>query len=82
MTLSRWLLATSVLLLAACSSDPSVNDEPEQQGTAVHIPRPQLNAAEQAACAGVGGSLTYALQLDGSTVGMCQLANGRRLPRS
>ncbi|AHF76963.1 hypothetical protein Sant_1911 [Sodalis praecaptivus] len=80
MTLSRWLLATSVVLLVACSSDPSVNDEPEQQGTAVRMPRPVLSQAEQAACSGVGGTLTAALQLDGSTVGMCQLTDGRRLP--
>lgn len=44
------------------------------------MPRPVLSPAEQAACSGVGGTLTAALQLDGSTVGMCQLTNGRRLP--
>ncbi|MBT9433209.1 DUF333 domain-containing protein [Candidatus Sodalis endolongispinus] len=79
MTLSRWVLATSVVLLVACSSDPSVNDEPEQQGTAVRMQRPVLSQAEQAACSGVGGTLTAALQLDGSTVVMCQLTKGRRL---
>lgn len=80
MTLSRWLLATSVVLLVACSSDPSVNDQPEQQGTAVRMPRPVLSQAKQVACSGVGGTLPAALQLDGSTVGMCQLTDGRSLP--
>ncbi|CRL45558.1 hypothetical protein SGGMMB4_03367 [Sodalis glossinidius str. 'morsitans'] len=64
--LSWWVLAISVLLLVACSSYPSVNDEPEQQGTAVRMPHPVLSQEEQAACSCVGGTLTAALQLDGS----------------
>ena len=75
MKAATFLLVTATLLLSACSS----NDEPQQQATAAHVPS-QVVMADLAAsnCASAGGSLAFSRQLNGSSVGMCQLANGRR----
>lgn len=62
------------MLLVACSSDPSVNDEPEQQGTALRMPRPVLSQAEQDASSGVGGTLSL-------IVGRLRFFAGRRCSR-
>ncbi|TCV99848.1 putative hemolysin [Biostraticola tofi] len=77
MTLSSWLMAIAALSLSACSSTP--DEEPEQQATSVHMPRSlaqSMNA--DPGCSLVGGTTTLARQLDGSSVGMCQLSNGRQ----
>jgi len=75
MKAATFLLATATLLLSACSSD----NEPQQQATAAHA-SPRVVMADLAAnnCANAGGSLAFSRQLDGTSVGMCQLANGRR----
>ncbi|WP_413728453.1 DUF333 domain-containing protein [Sodalis sp. RH19] len=78
MTFSRWLMATSALLLVACSS--SNNDEPEQMGqqaTTASLPQ-RVDVPNTPRCMNAGGTMTLARQLDGTTVGMCQLANGKR----
>ncbi|ELY4302411.1 DUF333 domain-containing protein [Cronobacter turicensis] len=65
----------ATLLLSACSS------EPVQQATAAHVPpgmRAAMSSAGQANCAMVGGSLSVARQLDGTSTGMCALPNGKR----
>lgn len=79
MKVSLWLLATSALFLVACSSHS--NQEPEQQGTSAHLP-PEQRAMTviEASCINAGGSPTTAQQLDGSSVEMCQLADGKRKP--
>ncbi len=79
MKVSLWLLATSALLLVACSSNS--NQEPEQQGTSAHLP-PEQRALSviEAACYHAGGTPSAAQQLDGSSIEMCQLANGKRKP--
>jgi putative hemolysin len=80
MKVSLWFVATSALLLVACSSNQT-NQEPEQQGqgTSAGLP-PQQRAlsAIEASCRNVGGNLAVAHQLDGSAVEMCQLSNGKR----
>lgn len=74
-----FLLVAATLLLSACSSD----NEPAQQATAAHVPA-RIEMAELAAsqCANAGGTLALSRQLDGTSVGMCQLANGRRCDES
>lgn len=65
----------AALLLSACSS------EPEQQATAAHVSpgmRAAMSTGGQANCAMIGGSLSVARQLDGTTIGMCALPNGKR----
>lgn len=76
MKAARFLVAAAALLLAACSSS---DNEPPQQATAAHAPT-RVEMAELAAvnCASAGGTLALSRQLDGSAVGMCQMANGRR----
>lgn len=73
---AAFLVGCTALLLSACSS------EPEQQATAAHVPAPGIKAAMsstgQANCAMVGGALSVAHQLDGSSTGMCALPNGKR----
>ncbi len=77
MKTATFLLAGMALLLSACSSD--VDNEPPQQATAAHVPPSVvMSAMAEANCAGAGGSLAFSRQLDGTNIGMCQLANGRR----
>lgn len=79
-TTPRLLLAAMVFLLAACSSTENTeNQEPEQQGTSAHV-APVIGMANPASvnCTRAGGQLTLASQLDGSTLGMCQLPNGKQ----
>ncbi|PLR51725.1 DUF333 domain-containing protein [Chimaeribacter arupi] len=76
------MVAGSLFLLAACSShndDDLSYDEPVQQATSVN-PSHALNRANPASanCGLVGGTLTLARQLDGSTIGMCQLPDGKQ----
>lgn len=69
------LLAGAALLLSACSS----NNEPPQQATAAHVqPRVVMSSMAEVSCSNAGGTLAFSRQLDGSRIGMCQLANGRR----
>ncbi|WNN42468.1 putative hemolysin [Winslowiella toletana] len=81
MKAATFLLAGAALLLSACSSN--VDNEPPQQATAAHVPA-RVNMSELAAsnCASAGGTLAFSRQLDGSSTGMCQLANGRRCGES
>ena len=87
-----WFVGGAVFLLAACSSsDPTDtasnsrllnnNDtyEPEQQATSANVHH-NLNMSNPAAvnCANAGGILTVAKQLNGGSVGMCQLPDGKR----
>ncbi len=72
-----FLLAGAALLLSACSSN-SNNDEPVQQATAAHVPHVVMSSMAEVNCSNAGGSLAFSRQLDGSRIGMCQLANGRR----
>ncbi|WP_034946541.1 putative hemolysin [Erwinia oleae] len=71
------LIAGAILLLAGCSS--SDDNEPPQQATAAHVPAKVVMSDLAASnCVSAGGTLALSRQLDGSSVGMCQLANGRR----
>lgn len=71
------LLAAAALLLSACSSNS--DNEPPQQATAAHVqPHVVMSAMAESSCSGAGGTLAFSRQLDGSRIGMCQLANGRR----
>ena len=76
MNSAKYLLLAASCLLAACSSD---SNEPVQQATAAHVPAKVIMADLAVSnCADAGGTLAFSRQLDGSSVGMCQLANGRR----
>lgn len=74
---AAFLVGCAVLLLSACSR----NNEPVQQATAAHVSpgmRAAMSSSGQANCAMAGGALSVARQLDGSTIGMCALPNGKR----
>lgn len=76
----NFLLVSAVLLLAGCSS---ADNEPPQQATSAHVPaKVVMSELAASACSGAGGSVALSHQLDGSSVGMCQLANGRRCDES
>jgi putative hemolysin len=85
-----WLVGGAVFFLASCSSNDPANtvsindnydtngiDEPVQQATSAHR---NINMANPATvnCANAGGVLTMARQLNGDSVGMCQLQDGKR----
>ncbi|MDF7658265.1 DUF333 domain-containing protein [Erwiniaceae bacterium L1_54_6] len=77
MKAASFLLAGAALLLSACSSNS--DNEPPQQATAAHIqPQVVMSSLAESNCANAGGTLAFSRQLDGSRIGMCQLANGRR----
>ncbi|WP_312946981.1 DUF333 domain-containing protein [Superficieibacter sp.] len=73
---AAFFIGCAALVLSACSSN-----EPVQQATAAHV-APGLQAAMsssgQANCAMIGGSMSVARQLDGTSSGMCALPNGKR----
>ncbi|MGB9098758.1 DUF333 domain-containing protein [Erwinia sp.] len=78
MKAATFLLVGCALLLSACSSSETDN-EPPQQATSAHVPpRVVMSDFASSTCANAGGTLALSRQLDGSSVGMCQLANGRR----
>lgn len=79
MKAATFLLAGCALLLSACSSSEEADNEPPQQATSAHVlPRVVMSNFAASTCANAGGTLALSRQLDGSSVGMCQLANGRR----
>ena len=72
---AAFLVGCAALLLSACSS------EPVQQATAAHVTpgmRAAMSSSGDANCAMIGGTLSAARQLDGSSIGMCALPNGKR----
>ena len=72
---SLFWVGVAALLLSACSN------EPPQQATAAHVApglRAALSSQGEANCAMVGGAVSVAHQLDGSTVAMCAMPNGKR----
>ena len=78
----RFLLAGATMLLAACSSHQETA-EVQQQGNSFNIAHRNLNnSPAAAACSLAGGTLQLARQLDGTSVGMCQMSNGRRCGES
>lgn len=81
MKIAALLLVSASVLLSACSSTND-NNEPPQQATAAHIQPVVMSSLAESNCAGAGGSLAYSRQLDGSRIGMCQLANGKRCSES
>ncbi|WP_337261946.1 MULTISPECIES: putative hemolysin [unclassified Serratia (in: enterobacteria)] len=75
MTTAKWLFASLVLVLAACSSN---NEEPPQKGTSANIGTIPTSAN----CASVGGVTTIAHNLNGDTLRMCQMPNGKQCEES
>lgn len=72
---AAFFVGCAALLLSACSSEPA------QQATAAHVTpgmRAAMSSSGEANCAMIGGSLSAARQLDGSSIGMCALPNGKR----
>ncbi|WES70377.1 DUF333 domain-containing protein [Superficieibacter sp. HKU1] len=73
---AAFLIGFAAMVLTACSSN-----EPVQQATAAHVApgmKAAMSSSGQANCAMIGGSLSVARQLDGSSSGMCALPNGKR----
>ncbi|MFC0139629.1 DUF333 domain-containing protein [Erwinia mallotivora] len=77
MKAATFLIVVTTLLLTGCSGHG--DDDPPQQATAAHVsPRVEMSGMAEQVCSNAGGTLALSRQLDGSSVGMCQLANGRR----
>ncbi|MDK2374863.1 putative hemolysin [Serratia fonticola] len=73
---AKWLLAGAILSLAACSSNN--NQEPPQIATSANIGA--IPTSES--CASVGGVTTIAHSLNGDTLRMCQMPNGKQCEES
>ncbi|OJB78339.1 hypothetical protein A9Q62_08180 [Yersinia ruckeri] len=73
-----WLIAGAALFLSACGSNSNDEYVPEQQGTSANVHQVSMANPASVNCANVGGVLTLAKQLDGGTIGMCQLPDGKR----
>lgn len=71
------LLLLIGLTLVGCSSKNNESDEPEQQGTSARASS-QIHTTESSACTRVGGKMAMSQQLDGSSISLCQLSDGRR----
>ncbi|AXF75888.1 DUF333 domain-containing protein [Erwinia tracheiphila] len=77
MNAAAFLFAGVVILLSGCSTN--ADNEPPQQATAAHVPlRIEISNIAESACTNAWGVIALSRQLDGTSVGMCQLANGRR----
>ncbi|AHG22543.1 lipoprotein [Chania multitudinisentens RB-25] len=76
MTMAKCLLTGAVLFLAACGSNNNV--EPPQEGTSASINMIPTSAP----CASVGGVTTIAHNLNGDTLRMCQMPNGKQCEES
>ncbi|CAK9885007.1 MAG: hypothetical protein XXXJIFNMEKO3_01399 [Candidatus Erwinia impunctatus] len=63
------------MLLAGCSQQ---SHEPVQQATSARVTPVVMSVDATAACNNAGGQLAFSRHLDGTSEGMCQLANGRR----
>lgn len=74
-TAFRVSLVGAILFLTACS-----NSDVPQQGNSINIGHRNVNMAHSAAqtCSLAGGKLRMAPQLDGSSVGVCSMSNGRQ----
>ncbi|PWC12847.1 DUF333 domain-containing protein [Brenneria roseae subsp. americana] len=79
----QWLFTAAVLLLAGCSNG--------EKNTAIDKQEPALNEENKSSivllksstpldvnCTLIGGTMAVSRQLDGASVGTCQLANGKR----
>ncbi|KML67076.1 putative hemolysin [Pectobacterium peruviense] len=82
MKLLPWLCAAAALLLAGCSNhsentaaaqqDATLNDD---KSTAVLL---KSSSPVDVSCTLIGGTMAISRQLDGASMGACQLANGKR----
>lgn len=80
MTPYQWLLAGAcAALLTACSSgneNASANDNGTRRAESVAML--QSNSPAEVSCTLAGGTMALSRQLNGSNIGTCQLANGKR----
>jgi len=74
MIIPKWLLASGILLLAACSS----KNEPPQQATSANVYQINMKTSASVNCVAVGGTPTLSHNLNGQSINMCQLANGKQ----
>lgn len=79
MNLPQWLLAGAALMLAACSSHDEEIAAPAALASNQGSPVWQNNGSPaEASCALMGGRMGFSRQLNGSNIGTCLLANGKR----
>ncbi|CPR19911.1 DUF333 domain-containing protein [Brenneria goodwinii] len=81
MKLYQWLFTAAVLVLSGCGNS--------ERTTAVNQQEPSFNngnptvllksdSPADASCSLMGGTMALSRQLNGASVGTCQLANGKR----
>ncbi|BES85123.1 hypothetical protein PEC302107_23130 [Pectobacterium araliae] len=82
MKLLPWLCTAAALLLAGCSNHSESTTAAQQQATqndgenvAVLL---KSSSPIDVNCTLIGGTMAVSRQLDGASVGACQLANGKR----
>ncbi|MEC5320363.1 DUF333 domain-containing protein [Brenneria populi subsp. brevivirga] len=81
MKLHQWLFAAAVLVLSGCSSNSEETNAVAQRNASFNSDaavRLKSDSPADASCSLIGGTMALSRQLNGASVGTCQLANGKR----
>lgn len=82
MKLLPWLCTATALLLAGCSNHSENTTATQQDATQAEsrstVVLLKSSSPVDVNCTLIGGTMAISRQLDGASVGACQLANGKR----
>ncbi|GBO51091.1 putative hemolysin [Pectobacterium versatile] len=78
MKLLPWLCTAAALLLAGCSDHSAAQQDATQNDDKNAVVLLKSSSPVDVNCTLIGGTMAISRQLDGASVGACQLANGKR----
>ncbi|KFF61768.1 DUF333 domain-containing protein [Pectobacterium brasiliense] len=78
MKLLPWLCTAAALLLAGCSNHSENTAAIQQNDDTSTVVLLKSSSPVDVNCTLIGGTMAISRQLDGASVGACQLANGKR----
>ncbi|WP_040043313.1 DUF333 domain-containing protein [Pectobacterium brasiliense] len=78
MKLLPWLCTAAALLLAGCSNHSENTTAIQQNDDTSTVVLLKSSSPVDVNCTLIGGTMAISRQLDGASVGACQLANGKR----
>lgn len=77
----QWLFTAAVLVLSGCSNSEEPRAVTQRNSSFTHDNSTVLlksDSPADASCSLMGGTMALSRQLNGASVGTCQLANGKR----